>query len=331
MRALITGGLGFAGTHLSRHLAECRDDVAVTYMPEKNSSTPKSDLLRKLEQARKDVIPKQAQHVALDITNREHLDQILTLMKPDVIYHMAGISYVPDGESDPDLVFKVNTFGTRNLFDSVKKCCPGARVLFVSTGEVYGMPRVGTQAFLETSELRPVSNYAASKAAAEMIAHKYVNRDGLQIIIARPFAHVGPYQEDTFSLSSFAKQVALVKLGRKEPILEVGNIEVKRDFSDVSDIVRGYRESAINGRVGEVYNLCSGSSVMLKDLIDSLIKIAGVEIEVKVAEDRVRAVDIPEYFGSYQKAQKDLGWKPRVETESTLAGLFAYWMEFLNK
>lgn len=330
MRALITGGLGFAGTHLAKHLVDCRDDVAVTYLSDKDTTLIKSDSIAKLEQARKQLVPRQVQHVALDVTNRGHLDQVLSLMKPDIIYHLAGVAFVPNGDKDAELVFKINAFGVKNLLDSVRECCPEARVLVVSSGEVYGMPRVSSQAFTELSELRPTSIYGASKASAEMFVHKAVARDGVQAVIVRPFAHVGPFQEDTFSLSSFAKQAALIKLGRKEAVLEVGNIEVKRDFSDVSDIVRGYRECAINGRVGEVYNLCSGNSYLLKDLIDALIALSGVEIEVKVAEERLRSLDIPEYFGSAQKAQKDFGWKPRVEHDAMLAGLFSYWLEFLS-
>lgn len=335
MRVLITGGLGFAGSHLARHLVDCRDDVAVTYLPDKNvdqnSNLIKSDFSRQLETERKNNLPKQVQQVALDVTNSEHLEQILSLMKPDVIYHLAGISYVPSGDQNSDLVYRVNTNGTKLLLDSVKKCCPASRVLLVSSAQVYGSPRVSSQPFIETSELRPMSAYGVSKASAEMLCHKAVLSDGLQVVIVRPFTHVGPYQEDTFSLSSFAKQVALVKLGRKEPILEVGNIEVKRDFSDVSDIVRGYRECVLNGRVGEAYNLCSGNSYLLKDLIEQLIKISGVTIEVKVDEDRLRTTDIPELFGSYQKALKEFGWRPRVEAEAFLGGLFTYWLEFLNK
>lgn len=335
MRALITGGLGFAGAHLAKHLVDCRDDVAVTYLSEKDtelfkSGLIKSDSISKLEQARRQMIPRQVQQVGLDVTNRGHFDQVLSLMKPDVVYHLAGVAFVPNGDRDFELVFRINAFGVKNLLDSVKTSCPDCRVLVVSSGEVYGMPRVSSQGFLEVSELRPTSIYGASKVSAEMFVHKAVARDGIQAVVVRPFAHVGPFQEDTFSLSSFAKQIALIKLGRREPILEVGNLDVKRDFSDVSDIVRGYRESAINGRVGEVYNLCSGNSYLLKELVDSLIKISGVEVEIKVSEDRLRPIDIPEYFGNPQKAFKDFGWKSRVETESMLTGLFSYWLEFLS-
>ena len=332
MRALITGGLGFVGTHLSRHLVECRDDVAISYLPDKSENAEsKSEEVKLLEKSRREILPRQAQQVALDVTNRQHLDQLLSLMKPDVIYHLAALSFVPGAEENAELVYKVNTFGTMNLLDSVKLNCPEARVLLISSSEVYGVPRVGALPFSEVSELRPYSTYGASKAAAEMIAHKYVARDGLQIVLCRPFAHIGPYQEDKFSLSSFAKQIALIKLGKKEPILEVGNLDVKRDFSDVSDIVRGYRECALNGRVGEIYNLCSGSALLLSDLVNSMIQIAGVPIEIKVVPQRVRPVDMPEYYGSFQKAQKELGWKPRVEIEALLGVLLTYWLETLNK
>jgi len=331
MRALITGGLGFVGAHLSRHLVDCRDDVAVSYLPDKadvtNSKTPE---LKKLEEQRKQFMPRQVQQVALDVTNREHLEQILTLMKPDVIYHLAALSFVPTSEDNSEVVYQVNTFGTLNLLESVKKCSPTSRVLVISSSEVYGVPRLASLPFSESSELRPFSTYGASKAASEMICHKFVARDNLQVVICRPFAHVGPLQEDRYSLSSFAKQIALIKLGKKPAVLEVGNLDVKRDFSDVSDIVRGYRECALNGRVGEIYNLCSGNPLLLSDLVNSLIKLAGVEIEIKVDESRLRSVDMPEHYGSNQKAAKEFGWKPRVEVEAFLGGLLTYWLETLN-
>lgn len=329
MRVLVTGGAGFAGTHLAKHLVECRDDVALTYLPMKNE-TNKSITGSALDEARKNAVPRSVQHIALDICKPEEVRQVLSLMQPDVIFHLAAISFVPSGEDLVREVFEVNTMGTLNLLEAVKDCCPQAKVLLVSSSEVYGIPRPGTLPLTEQTELRPVSTYGVTKAAAEHLGYKYSVRDGLHVISVRPFPHVGPYQEDRFALSSFAKQAAEIKLGKREPVIEVGNIEVKRDFSDVSDIVRGYREAVMNGRNGEIYNLCSGNSYILSDLISMLLKQASVEAEVRVDESRVRATDIPEHIGSYAKAAKDFGWKPRVEVEAMLGSLFAYWLETLS-
>jgi GDP-4-dehydro-6-deoxy-D-mannose reductase len=328
MRVLVTGGTGFVGTHLAKHLVECRDDVALTYLPSKVASRSKD--LELLEEVRKSIVPKSVQHVALDITNLSELKQIVTLMQPDVIYHLAAISFVPSGEDETREVIAVNTLGTLNLLEAVKECCPSAKILLVSSSEVYGIPRPGALPLTEQSELRPISAYGVSKSAAEQMGYKFSVRNGMHVISVRAFPHVGPYQEDRYALSSFARQVAEIKLGKRPPFLEVGNIEVKRDFSDVSDIVRGYREAVLNGRNGEVYNLCSGQSYVLSDLIQMLFTIAGVEAEIRIDPARVRSTDIPEHVGSYQKASKDFGWKPRVETEAMLGSLFAYWLEALS-
>jgi GDP-4-dehydro-6-deoxy-D-mannose reductase len=328
MRVLVTGGSGFAGTHLAKHLVECRDDVALTYLSEKDA--PRSPELAMLEEVRKKAVPRSVQHIALNVCNPQEVRQVISLMQPDVIYHLAAISFVPSGEDAIRDVFQVNTMGTLALLEAVKECCPLARVLLVSSSEVYGIPRPGALPLIESAEMRPVSTYGVSKSAAEQLGYKFSVRDGLHVISVRPFPHIGPYQEDRFALSSFARQIAEIKLGKREAVIEVGNIEVKRDFSDVSDIVRGYREAALNGRNGEVYNLCSGNAYVLSDLIGMLLSIAGVEAEIKVDEKRVRATDIQEHLGSYAKAGKDFGWKPRVEVEAMLGSLFAYWLEVLS-
>lgn len=336
MRVLVTGGSGFVGTHLAGHLVSCRDDVALTYLPTKNLAgqdiSDKSQVAEiiKLEEERKKIIPKSVQHIALNICSKEQVNQVISLMQPDVIYHLAALSFVPSGELATKEVFEVNTFGTLNLLEAVKEYCPTCRVLIISSSEVYGMPRPGALPLNESSELRPISAYGISKSAAEQLAFKYFTRDGLHVVSVRPFPHVGPYQEDRFALSSFSKQIAEIKLGLREAVIEVGNIEVKRDFSDVSDIVRGYREAIMNGRSGEVYNLCSGNSYMLSDLIAKILEIAGVEAEIKVNKERVRSTDIPDHVGSYTKASKDFGWKPRVENEAMLGSLFSYWLEALS-
>jgi len=327
MRVLVTGGVGFVGTHLSKHLVDCRDDVALTYLPRKNSDIP---INSELEESRKVIVPRSVQHFALDVRNSSEVNQVLALLQPDIIYHLAAISFVPDGEGNVSEVFNVNTMGTLNLLEGVKKSCPEAKVLIVSSSEVYGIPRPGSLPLTEQSELRPISAYGASKASAEHLAHKFSANDGLHVITIRPFPHVGPFQEDRFALSSFARQIAEIKLGKKKPILEVGNLDVKRDFSDVSDIVRGYREAIFNGRNSEVYNLCSGQSYLLSDIVQTMIKLSGVDVEIKVDEGRVRSVDIPEHVGSYQKANKDFGWRPRVEMDAMLGSLLAYWLEVLS-
>jgi len=322
MRALITGGVGFVGTHLSRHLVECRDNVAVTYLPSQKGTSQLNERLA--------VLPKTIQSVALDVSDPGALGQIFSLMKPEVIYHLAAISFVPQGEGSQDEVIKVNSYGTKNIIEAMKEHCPKSRMVLVSSSQVYGTPRVASQAIQETAEIRPTNFYGISKALAEHFLVRAVLAGDIDGVIARPFPHIGPHQEDRFSLSSFSKQITEIKLGKKEPVLEVGDLSVKRDFCDVSDVVRGYRNMALNGKPAEAYNLCSGASYELAEFVSMMIKLAGVEIEIKQDPARLRPVDIQEHLGSYQKANRDFGWKPRVEVEAMLSSMLSYWEETLQ-
>lgn len=314
MRALITGGYGFAARHLAHHLIKCGDDVAVTYRREEKD-------------AQGIPLPNTIQNFALDITEAKAVEDLIKLTQPDVIYHLAAQSFVPQAEKQQRPTYDVNTFGTLNFLEAIVKTSKKSKFLYVSSSEVYGNPRPGSLPITELTELRPTSTYGVSKAAADLAVFSYVQRTGIDAIRVRPFPHFGPGQSDRFAISSFSKQIAQIKLGKAKPVLKVGNLEVKRDYLDVSDIVRGYREAVLNGKTGEVYNLSSGESVPLSDLVNILIKKSGMEIAIEVDPSRVREVDAPDIYGSYQRAKKDFGWSPRVDREAALDTMLAYWLE----
>jgi len=325
MRALVTGGYGFAGRHLAHHLVSCGDDVAACYHPaEKTSDAPASENWAT-------PLPQSAQSLALDVSDEKAVDELVALTKPEAIYHLASLTFVPSGELNQREVFDVNALSTFHFLNAIAKHSPETRFLFVSSAEVYGDPALGSLPLNERSELRPVSVYGIAKATADLACFKYSFRGNLHTIRIRPFNHIGPGQADHFSVSSFAKQLAEIKLGRKEPVLYVGNLEAKRDFSDVSDIVRGYREALLNGKRGAAYNLCSGVSIEVGELLQKLIACAEVDVEIVVDPSRVRAVDIADLYGDFSKAQKDFGWKPRIDLEGTLSSIFAHWVEVLEK
>lgn len=328
MRALITGGHGFVGRHLAQHLVRCGDDVALTYYPIRVEggviSQPEHDTANQVP------LPRTAQSLALDVSDANAVHNVISLLKPDVVYHLAALSSVPQAEADASMTLQVNLMGVKNVLDAIQLHSPESRFLFVSSAEVYGEPRPGALPYTELSELRPASIYGVSKAAADLLVYKYGYRNGLHVVRVRPFPHVGPGQADTFALSSFAKQVAQIKLGLIKPEIKVGNLEVKRDYSDVSDIVRGYREAMLNGKSGEVYNLCSGQSVELKELVRLLVLRAGQEVTITEDPERTRSVDVPDLYGSFDKANKHFGWKPRVEREAMLDGVLSYWQDLLS-
>lgn len=328
MRALITGGYGFVGRHLAKYLASCGDDVAVTYVPAK-SDDPKNPAMQHDKENRVE-LPRTAQSMALDVTDEAAVSQLVSLIKPDAIYHLAAMSYVPEGEKSLTQVFNVNLGGTHNLLRAIADHSKSTRLLYVGSAEIYGEPRPGTLPLQESAELRPISSYGVSKAAADLLTGKYYHRDGIHTVRVRPFPHIGPGQNPMFAISSFAKQLAEVKLGKREPIIKVGNLEAKRDYSDVLDIARGYREAIENGKPGEAYNLCSGKSIAIGDMLKALIERAGVDVEIQVDPERMRPVDIADMYGSYQKAQRDFGWKPKVEQVGSLDALFGYWLEVVG-
>lgn len=325
MRALITGGTGFAGKHLAHYLVSCGDDVAVTYHP--NDKPTDYSPKKAVNQQRGVNLPPSVQTLALDVTNKKSVDELINLAQPDIIYHLAAITFVPQGELDTRKIFDVNAFGTINLLEAVAAHSRSSRFVFVSSSEVYGDPRPGTLPLNENAVFRPVSIYGVAKATAELTTFKFATAEGLDAVRARPFPHIGPGQSSVFALSSFAKQVAEIKLGRREPKILVGNLEAKRDYSDVSDIVRGYREVGLNGKRGEAYNLCSGASVQIGEVLQQLIKVAEIEVEVVVDPERLRPIDVPDTYGDNGKALKEFGWKPRIDLEATLHSLFAYWLE----
>ncbi|MBL7661318.1 SDR family NAD(P)-dependent oxidoreductase [bacterium] len=320
MRVLVTGGFGFVGRHLAQHLVKSGDDVGLTYFKEE-SKDPIVDKLCPL--------PKAVQTLALDIRDGKACKELMMVLRPDAIYHLAGVPTVHDASGDDfQRVNETNVQGTINMLEALKHHSPATRFLFVSSSEVYGEPRPGTLPLTELATMRPVNSYGLSKAWADVATFTYSMRDSLDTVRIRPFPHIGPGQTDRFSISSFARQVAQIKLGKKKAVIEVGNLEAKRDFSDVSDIVRGYREIMLNGKKHDVYNLCSGKSIGVGEVLQKLIKIAEVEVEIQVDQARLRPIDISDHYGSYDKAQKDVGWKPRIDFEATLHSLFAYWLEY---
>ena len=324
MRALITGGYGFVGRHLASHLVSCGDDVAVTYLPGVEVPQDRDTNQKGVR------LPDAVHSFALDVGQKDQVEQLITLAKPDVVYHLAGITTVQQGESDFQKTYQTNVMGPVYCLDTIARKCPQTRFLLVSSSEVYGDPLAGSLPLNEQMALRPISTYGVTKAAAELAAYKSAIRDGVYTVRVRPFPHIGPGQSESFAISSFAKQVAEIALGKKEPKVLVGNLEAKRDYSDVSDIVRGYREAALNGKRGDVYNLCFGKSVSIGSLLQELIKISGKEIAVELDPARVRAIDIADSYGTYDKAHKDFGWKPRIDLSGTMHSILAYWLEVLS-
>lgn len=303
-RILITGGTGFVGSHLLRFLRSFDAKLIVVSSGGVTTQEPGVD------------------YCQADIQKSDDIQAVVQEASPHQIYHLAGISSVPDSWKDPRLTFDVNVIGSYNVFDAAMRLPSPPRILNVSTSQVYAP---SDAALLETSPMGPDNPYAASKAMAELLAVQYRKFTKGGIITARAFNHTGPGQSTTFALSSFARQLAEMEAGLRPPLLKVGNINVKRDFTDVRDVVVAYYELLEKGAVGEAYNVCSGRTILLADLVKELQNNCSVAVRMEIDPARVRLSEVPKIVGDAGKLHKTTGWLQKIPLEKTLKDLLAYW------
>ncbi len=311
MTVLITGITGFVGGYLAGILtAGKKNKIFGTYLEDPVSfNNAGVDLHR------------------LNITDAGSIVKLLEDIRPSKIYHLAAIAATT--EVDPNPYYKVNFHGTLNLLEAVRRIVPKCRVLFIGSANVYGPVPVHQQPIREDLELRPVNHYASSKAAADMAAFCYA-ANGLDVVIARPFNHTGPGQSIDFIGPKIAKQVAEIMLGTREPVIEVGNLEATRDFTDVRDVVNAYRMLMNRGRSGEVYNVCSQQVYSVRDIIHQFVSMSGVNGSVKSRSDLLRKTDISILKGSREKITSETGWCPAIKFSQTCHDLLLYWKNKLS-
>lgn len=256
-----------------------------------------------------------------DIRNRDGVRELVREVNPEQIFHLAGISAIDVSRKDPRLTYEVNVIGADNLFDAAMSQAHAPRILNVSTSQVYAP---AASALKESSLIRPDNPYAASKAMAELLVLQYRGRAKGGIITTRSFNHVGPGQPETFVMSSLAKQFAEIESKARPPKLIVGNIGVRRDFTDVRDVVQAYCALLEKGRIGEVYNVCSGSAVSITEVIQMFEEIAGIKVQIEVDAKRVRS-EVEQICGDNSKLQAETGWMPTIPLQKTLEDLLEYW------
>jgi GDP-4-dehydro-6-deoxy-D-mannose reductase len=249
------------------------------------------------------------------------VQNIIAEIKPDLIFHLAAQSSVEKSFKQPELTYKINVEGTNNIFASLINCNIKPRVLIVSSADVYGTP--DKLPITEEAELHPSSPYAESRVEQEQISRRYYEEYGIPVIIARSFHHTGPGQRAEFVCSNFAKQISEIEKGA-QPIIKVGNLQIKRDFSDVRDVVEAYRLLMEKGAAGEIYNVCSGKSYALREVLDILIKMTSISVKIEQEASRTRKHDAPDWRGDNSKLLA-LGWNPSIPFETTLKDLLDYW------
>lgn len=315
--AFITGICGFAGSFLAENLIRHGFTVSGTRLRGESTANIRS-------------VRKEIDLHTLDITNAKKTGDLIKSVKPDYLFHLAAMASVGKSFGAEKITARVNLDGTLNVLDACREAKP-RRVIFVSSADCYGTFTPKTKTLTERQPLNPHTPYAISKAAAERMALYYQRQYGLPVVVARSFNHAGPRQDDRFVIASFAKQVAMIELALQKPIMKVGDLRARRDFSDVRDIVDGYHLIATKGKIGEIYQLCSGRAISIKSMLDILLTSTNKSVSVKIDKSRLRKADIPLLKGSLAKASRQLGYKPKFSLEQTLADTIMYWRERLSE
>jgi GDP-4-dehydro-6-deoxy-D-mannose reductase len=302
MRALVTGASGFVGRYLTARLAADEVEVLAAGGPHDSQT-----------------------HFPIDLLDIESLHAAFDLARPDAVFHLAAQAFVPRAIQAPQETYETNIIGTANVLTALRawrdRSKRDVRLIFVSSAEVYGAQPPERMPIEETLAPNPSNPYAASKAAAEAIVLGEVRAYGVDAVITRAFNHVGPGQNERFAVPAFAAQLARIARGG-EPVLLVGNLEPRRDFLDVRDVVDAYAAIARSGSSGEVYNICSGSAISMRDVLGELIRIANVPVEVREDPARMRPSDVPILYGNNGKLRSATGWSPRTPLRRTLQDVY---------
>ncbi len=305
MKVLVTGASGFVGRHLVEHLAQ---DTTLEIV---GTSTDEVRLAPRIKDRPID-------WYQLDIRDEASVIDLLGQIQPKLIFHLAGQAFVPLSLEHPWETLQINVQGQLNLIKGLVAHGLDARLLAVSSAHVYGKIDPADNPITEQQPFRPDTPYAVSKIAQDMLALQYYLSHGLQIVRARAFNHIGPGQNTRFALPNFARQIAAIEQGQQEPIISVGDLKPRRDFTDVRDVVRAYALLLQHGQSGEAYNVCRGRSYAIGDLLDKLCALSSADIRIQQDPSRLRSLDVSEIIGDNRKLRQDTGWQPTISIERSL-------------
>ncbi len=315
--SLVTGADGFVGQHLVAELLNRGEAVvgAVAALPPQLTTLP--------EEAASAV-----EWLELELERRETAVELVRGVDAARIYHLAGLSSVADSLGDPVPPLRVNVVGTLYLLDEVARRRAETdydpRVLITGSGQVYGAAAARHRPLTEEHPLQPLSPYAVSKAAQEMLGLQFQRAHGLSVVVTRSFNHTGPGQRPSFVAAQLAERVLEIHRSGGTGVVHMGDARVRRDFTDVRDVVRAYVALIDKGEAGRVYNVCSGQAYAIAELVDMLADTAGVSVEVETDPDKLRNADIPEMVGSYARLAAATGWSPQIELRRSLTDLFEW-------
>jgi GDP-4-dehydro-6-deoxy-D-mannose reductase len=311
LRALVTGIGGFVGAHLTTYLLEA-EQCKVWGL----------DLVEGRAAQFGSRITLQVGDLLLELPA---LKELFQLAKPDCVFHLAAQAFVPASWQDPWSTLENNIRGQLNILLAALSLKPPPRVLVVGSAEEYGLVAPDELPVRETNTLRPYSPYAVSKVAQDMLGYQYYASHKLPTVRVRPFHHIGPGQSPAFVASDFAKQIAEAEAGLREPLMQVGNLEARRDFTDVRDMVRAYYLAVTKGEPGEVYNIGAERSYSVRELLDMLLAFSTVPIRVEQDPARLRPSDVPELLCDCSRFRAQTGWTPEIDLQQTLRDILDYW------
>ncbi|MEE2649803.1 MAG: GDP-mannose 4,6-dehydratase [Acidobacteriota bacterium] len=316
MKILITGVTGFVGSHLAEYCLSLDQQVEVIGTCRWRS---RRENIEHLEDA--------INLYECDLRDASSVKTLLADIQPERIFHLAAQSYVPSSWNSPGETITTNVIGQLNIFEAMRETNSTASIQIAGSSEEYGLVHPEEAPITEKNPLRPLSPYAVSKVAQDMLAYQYFQSYGLRVVRTRAFNHTGPRRGDVFVTSNFAKQIAEIEAGQRPPVIHVGDLNPKRDFTDVRDIVRAYWLSLEHCSLGEVYNVASGKAYRIKEVLKILLDNSGQDIEVVEAPERLRPSDVPLLLGDNSRFCKATGWVPEIPFEQTAKDLLDYWRE----
>jgi len=315
MRVLITGITGLIGSHLADYLLTL-PEVDVVGLKRWRADDRTIRHLRS-----------QIELVEGDIEDAYSVAAIVERVRPDRIFHLAAQSYPSESWAAPATTIQTNLLGTLHVLEAARRYVPQAKLHIAGSAAAYGLIRPDEVPIGEDRPLRPLSPYGVSKAAQEMLGYQYAHNYGMPVFLTRSFIHIGARQDSRTSAQTFARQVAEAEHGLQPPVVRVGNLEPRRDYLDVADVVRGLWALLEHGAPGEVYNLCSGQAPQIRELLDIYLGLAGVPLAVEVDPARLRPADEPILLGDNSKLRRDTGWQPEVPLAESLRRILDYWRE----